>query len=529
VDGSQGVTGPQGFTGPRGSDANTTYVTTFSTASVITVTHSFGGYPIVQAIDDAGFKITSSSYSIYYGSTNSYTITFDTALSGSILTGGGVSGPQGITGPQGTQGVQGPIGPTGLGGANGAYLIAYDTSNQINAGTTASNITRFNSLTGANAISVSGGTVSFSSSGTYNIDFTGSFQKGTVTENRVVYVWLRKNGSNLTYTRKEVLIDSDYTQSYNFDWMMNLVPDDKIEIFWSSGDATMKLQSGVTQSGPLDFPDRPSRASAVLQIQQVMYLQTGPTGVQGPTGSQGNSITWNGDYSDTFTYSLNDVVYYQGTSYISLTTSNYGVYPNSTTSSWNTLALKGEAGSNSQTNANYGDGLGYLINWDYFGGLVGIPGEPGEIVIRVATPTMSIGTTQTFLFYGIDYDLVDRYEFFYPILTTNNGIRKNTLRLTGDITNDFRVESISYTSPYWTVNTTVVSGTSTLGGLINNVGVSYIPTNSPTGSMVITSNVVPTYSGAIGQFGETRLGLSGSTPYLYVYTDQWYRFMGETF
>jgi hypothetical protein len=50
----------------------------------------------------------------------------------------------------------------------------------------------------------------------------------------------------------------------------------------------------------------------------------------------------------------------------------------------------------------------------------------------------------------------------------------------------------------------------------------------PTGSVISTQSV-PTYSGDTGQYGEMRLGLSGSTPYLYVYTDQWYQFMGATF
>jgi len=49
------------------------------------------------------------------------------------------------------------------------------------------------------------------------------------------------------------------------------------------------------------------------------------------------------------------------------------------------------------------------------------------------------------------------------------------------------------------------------------------------GYLSISTQSVPTYSGATGHYGDTILGLSGSIPYLYVYTNQWYRFNSETF
>jgi len=530
--GRQGITGPQGTqgrtgpAGPQGAAANSVLLSSVTSASTVTVTHSFGSYPIVQVVDNNGFKINSTSYSIYYNSLDAYTVTFDQARTATILSGGGLTGPQGPQGPQGVQGDQGLIGPTGLGGANGNYLIAYDALTQISLGVSFSNRAIFRNLDNSTGISIDQGTVSFMYDGTYNIEFTGSFQKNNVTENRPVYVWLSKNGTNVDFSRKEFEIDADYTHTNKLSWMLNLVSGDTISILWSSGDSTVKL---LAQNYNLTGPNRPSLASAVIEIQQVMYLQTGPTGVQGPTGPQGNSITWNGDFVEAYTYSVNDVVYFLGSSYISLTSSNYGVIPNTSTVSWATIVTKGEIGTDTTTTAKYGDGLGYLINWDYFGVTAAIPSNPGEIIIRVSTPTMSVGTTQTFYFYGLDYDLVDKDQFFYPISLTNDGIRKNTLRLTGDINNDLRVDKITDNGVYWTVNTTVTSNTSVLSGIIGSVDVSYILTSSPTGSMVITSNNIPTSSGATGQYGETRLGLSGSTPYLYVYTNQWYRFMGATF
>ena len=522
--GFQGSTGPQGFTGPKGSDANTTILTDFATSSVVTVTHSFGGFPIVQAIDSSGYKINSSSYSIFYGTTNSYIITFNSTYSGSILTGGGVTGPQGPLGPQGVSGPTGSMGPTGAGGAVGYYLSGYSINEQTNLSITQSNIARFGITTDSSGISVNQGTVSFGYSGTYNVNFFGQFFKVTPSTDEVE-IWIRRNGANVEYTSSKFTVQqSNISESVSCNWLLNLNANDVIEILWYSNEPQMKLVTTGTQSNP----NRPTIPSCSIKVQQIMYLQTGPTGIQGPTGPQGTSFDWNGDYSDTFTYSLGDVVYYQGSSYISITSSNIGLLPDSSTISWEVLALKGDTGLDSQKIGNYGDGLGYLINYGV--GTFSIPTNPGEIFIQLySTSTMSVGATQTIYFYNIDYDLVNRYELFYPILLTNQGIRKNTLRLVGDINNDFRVDTINYNNTYWVINTTVTSGTTSMSGLFSNTRVSYIQTISPTGSMIITSNVVPTYSASVGNFGEVRLGLSGSIPNLYVYTDQWYRFLGATF
>jgi hypothetical protein len=173
---------------------------------------------------------------------------------------------------------------------------------------------------------------------------------------------------------------------------------------------------------------------------------------------------------------------------------------------------------------------------------VALPEVQGAFSLQFySSYTMSIGTTQTFYFNQFDFNGVDRYEFFYPIQSTNNGVIKNTLRITNAINNDFRVDNIYYTNSasfsYWTIDTTTIIGTtSVIGGspssflvAFGSTELSYTLTGTQPGGVVITTQSVPTYSGATGQYGETRLGLSGSTPYLYVYTDQWYQFMGATF
>jgi len=125
--GVQGLSGPQGVQGPRGLDAVSNFITDFSDKTQVTVTHSFNGYPLVQAVDtsNGNVNIQPASYSVEYISTDTYVVTFDQQFSGKIITGGGATGSQGSGGPQGVQGESGPqgyqgrTGPQGLQGSTG--------------------------------------------------------------------------------------------------------------------------------------------------------------------------------------------------------------------------------------------------------------------------------------------------------------------------------------------------------------------------------------------------------------------------
>ncbi|HEY8998148.1 MAG TPA: DNRLRE domain-containing protein [Edaphobacter sp.] len=75
---------------------------------------------------------------------------------------------------------------------------------------------------------------------------------------------------------------------------------------------------------------------------------SGPTGLQGPQGPQGPAgspgLVYRGTYDSTANYNLGDVVLWQGTSYASLASSNYGNTPSSSPSYWGVLSAQGPAG-----------------------------------------------------------------------------------------------------------------------------------------------------------------------------------------
>jgi hypothetical protein len=64
-------------------------------------------------------------------------------------------------------------------------------------------------------------------------------------------------------------------------------------------------------------------------------------GDTGPQGLTGQGFTWQGTYVTASNYSFYDVVYYEGSSYISLGTTPPGLTPSTITQSWDILALGG--------------------------------------------------------------------------------------------------------------------------------------------------------------------------------------------
>lgn len=65
---------------------------------------------------------------------------------------------------------------------------------------------------------------------------------------------------------------------------------------------------------------------------------------QGPQGTPGLSLTWTGSWSPSRLYEVNDIVYYNGNSYI-CTISHTNVFPQPN-SFWSIIAQKGEDGTN---------------------------------------------------------------------------------------------------------------------------------------------------------------------------------------
>lgn len=72
---------------------------------------------------------------------------------------------------------------------------------------------------------------------------------------------------------------------------------------------------------------------------------TGATGSQGPAGPAGQGLNLIGPYSSSRNYSLGDVITWNGSSYVSLTSPNHGEQPDQSPTFWMVLAAQGATGT----------------------------------------------------------------------------------------------------------------------------------------------------------------------------------------
>ena len=137
----------------------------------------------------------------------------------------------------------------------------------------------------------------------------------------------------------------------------------------------------------------------------------GVQGVQGQVGSQGFGLTWKGTWSSSTVYNYNDVITYNGSSYISLISNNTGNQPDLNTVLWNLINSQGLQGLQGQQGIQ---GFGYQ-QLQGTQGLQGIAGQfsaqgiqgpqgPGYIGADGAQGTQGIqgpgGTIATVIFDG---------------------------------------------------------------------------------------------------------------------------------
>jgi len=133
-----------------------------------------------------------------------------------------------------------------------AYAMTLDTTDYTN-GVYLSNSSRMN----------------VRNAGIYNLQWSGQFEN-TDSADHDVYVWLRKNGTNLTASTGLISVPSKHGSinghtigGWNF--FVELVANDYIELYWSSDSTTVSLQFYAAGTSPT----KPSTASLITTVQYV--------------------------------------------------------------------------------------------------------------------------------------------------------------------------------------------------------------------------------------------------------------------
>jgi hypothetical protein len=184
-------------------------------------------------------------------------------------------------------------GATGPGGTLGYYGAFQDTTTQTIASTTVAYPITLNTTDEANGVSVtSSSRILFANAGTYNLQWSGQF-KNTNNSDQDISIWLRKNGSDVAGSTGLVSVPSSHggisghtIAGWNF--VFTVAAGDYYELIWSSSSTAVTLQSYTSGTSPT----RPSTASVVLTVQQVMYTQDNSQPVPSsiPVGNSGQTL-----------------------------------------------------------------------------------------------------------------------------------------------------------------------------------------------------------------------------------------------
>ncbi len=231
----------------------------------------------------------------------------------------------------------------------------------------------------------------------------------------------------------------------------------------------------------------------------------GPQGVQGVAGTAGANgapgLVFQGAYSSTANYALNDAVTYSGSSWLSLVGGNHGNLPGASPAAWAVLAQAGAVGATGATGAAGAAGT------------VGPQGPAGTQGPVGATGAAGINFRGTWVS-GSGYAVNDAVTFggaTYLAQTANNSVEPDTNAQVWSV-----LAAAGLAGPTGAAGT---AATVSVGQVITGAaGTNASVTNSGTASAVVLNFTIP--QGAAGTGGGTGTGGGGGTsgvPYAAMY------------
>ena len=350
--GIQGPAGPLGSQGPSGADFQPDAIGTLATRS----THDtqVAGFSFL-ATDNSKlyFKLTSASGNWSAG------IDFGVGPAGPMGPQGpqgtqgtqgiqGQTGPQGPTGATGTTGPQGPTGLTGPTGPAGATGVQGPSGATGATGPQGATGLGYNSFTSTSSVAIGTGSKTF----TTNLAATATaFVAGmririasTVTPSNFM------EGVITSFTASSLVVNVDLVGGSGTlaSWAIGI-----------TGAVGSVGPQGPTGAAGATGPAGPTGTAGATGATGSAGAAgaTGPTGATGPQGPQGiqgvqgatgadgaAGADWRGTYAGATTYIVNDVVEYEGSSWICVQNSTGNTPPTLPTTSntfWNLMAQKG--------------------------------------------------------------------------------------------------------------------------------------------------------------------------------------------
>ena len=153
----------------------------------------------------------------------------------------------------------------------GAFASYVDQSTTANTAT----LMTLNTTDFANGVSIASSKITVDYAGIYNLQFSAQFQN---TDNAIqdISIWLRQNGADIAGStglvsipaRKSASAGEEAHQITGWNYYVNLAANDYIEIYWSTTNASVTIQTYAASVAPT----RPSTASVVATMTFVSAL-----------------------------------------------------------------------------------------------------------------------------------------------------------------------------------------------------------------------------------------------------------------
>lgn len=150
---------------------------------------------------------------------------------------------------------------------NGYYGSFYDTTTQTAAAINTAYAMKLNTTVVSEGVTiVSNSRITFTHAGIYNIQFSAEVDN-TASPVAFVYIWLRKNGTDIPYSASKVHVqgsNADLVAAWNF--VESFAAGDYAEIMWSTDSTSVRLLAAAA-SAPV--PAIPSVIVTVVQEARV--------------------------------------------------------------------------------------------------------------------------------------------------------------------------------------------------------------------------------------------------------------------
>ena len=212
---------------------------------------------------------------------------------GSAVGPSGYSGASGFSGFSGISGYSGFSGLNGGGGVQGFWGSFYDTTNQTASSTTSAYVMNIGS-TDPNSTGVSiqsGNQIKVANAGAYDIQYSIQFANSdTGNTNDNVNIWLRVNGTDIADSNSIFTVPNSKGGNNGFLIATTCLPlklnaGDYVQLLWAVNNTSISIVTTGAQSNPT-IPVTPG---VIVGVQQIMYTQSGYSGISGYSGYSGKS------------------------------------------------------------------------------------------------------------------------------------------------------------------------------------------------------------------------------------------------